>query len=51
MARILDCPSRDILNFEQIMALASARPTSILEVQELLSKDRLKSYELASKIL
>lgn len=33
MARILDYPPNNILNFPQILAIALERPTSVLKIQ------------------
>jgi hypothetical protein len=41
MARIIDCPPRELLTFHQIAVIADEKPTSILEVQDILSKDRI----------
>ena len=51
MARILDSLPRDILTFQQIVSIVDERPTSVLEVQEIMAKDKLETFELASKIL
>lgn len=51
MARILDSPPRDIITFPQIVSIVNEKPSSVLEVQEIMAKDKLETFELASKIL
>lgn len=50
MAKLADLPSRKILSFQQIVAIAVDRPTSILEVQQILDNSA-ENLELVPKIL